>query len=95
MSGDLFEGDRPAPDPDTPVPGAPLADRIRPRSFDELVGQEALFAEGSPLSLMREGRHLTSIILWGPPGSGKTTIARLLARTAGVPFVPSAPCSPG
>ncbi len=87
MSGDLFEGDRPAPDPDTPVPGAPLADRIRPRSFDELVGQEALFAEGSPLSLMREGRHLTSIILWGPPGSGKTTIARLLARTAGVPFV--------
>src|SRR5206468_3955536 len=66
---------------------SPLADRMRPRSFDELVGQAHLLAPGSPLALMREGTHLSSLILWGPPGSGKTTIARLLAGTAGVPFV--------
>ena len=82
MSGDLFGSNAPE------VPSsAPLADRIRPRSFDELEGQAHLFEPGSPLALMRDGRHLSSIILWGPPGSGKTTIARLLAHTAGVPFV--------
>ncbi|HET9327194.1 MAG TPA: replication-associated recombination protein A [Candidatus Eisenbacteria bacterium] len=60
---------------------------MRPQSFDELVGQEHLFAPGSPLSLLRDGQHLSSMVLWGPPGSGKTTIARLIARTANAPFV--------
>jgi putative ATPase len=60
---------------------------MRPKSFDELVGQSHLLAPGSPLALMRDGQHLSSLILWGPPGSGKTTIARLLAGTAGVRFV--------
>jgi putative ATPase len=97
MSGDLF-GSSPPPGtpaggsagrglPAPPAGGTPLADRMRPRSFDELLGQPQLFEPGSPLALMREGRHLSSIILWGPPGSGKTTIARLVAATAGVPFV--------
>ena len=81
MSGDLF-----GRGPESNA-GAPLADRMRPAGFEELVGQPLLLEPGSPLALMREGRHLSSIILWGPPGSGKTTIARLIAAAAGVPFV--------
>jgi len=81
VSGDLF-GRGPASNA-----GAPLADRMRPATFDELVGQPQLLEPGSPLALMREGKHLSSIVLWGPPGSGKTTIARLIAASAGVPFV--------
>ncbi len=78
MTGDLFG---------TSNTQAPLADRMRPRAFEELVGQEDLFAPGAPLALMKDATHLSSVILWGPPGSGKTTIAHLIARTAGVPFV--------
>ena len=91
MSGDLFGEGGPADPPGTPPPepgpNSPLADRMRPRSFEELVGQQHLLEDGSPIALMRDGRHLSSVVLWGPPGTGKTTLARLIARTAGVPFV--------
>jgi putative ATPase len=60
-------------------PHAPLADRMRPRSFAELIGQPQLVAEGSGLRAMVESGEIPSVLLWGPPGSGKTTLAWLLA----------------
>ncbi len=82
---DLFESET---DPFEPGPGAPLADRMRPRDFDEFVGQKSVVGEGSPLRKgLKQGR-LPSIILWGPPGSGKTTLAYLLARNTGQRFIP-------
>jgi putative ATPase len=60
-------------------PHAPLADRMRPRHFDDIIGQDALVGEGSALRAMVEAGEIPSIILWGPPGSGKTTLAWLLS----------------
>src|SRR5438093_1036577 len=62
---------------------APLATRMRPRTFDELVGQRHLFGPGKALTSLLEGGHLPSLILWGPAGTGKTTIAHLLAEAVG------------
>src|SRR5437763_1014268 len=62
---------------------APLATRMRPRNFEELVGQRHLFGSGKALTALLEGGHLPSLILWGPAGTGKTTIAYLLAEAVG------------
>jgi putative ATPase len=70
----------------TPAP-APLAERMRPRTFDDLVGQEELLAPGRPLRDAIDRDLLQSIILWGPPGTGKTTIARIIAETTKARFV--------
>ncbi|OYX19845.1 MAG: AAA family ATPase, partial [Brevundimonas diminuta] len=77
---DLFEASGIHP------PDAPLADRLRPQALDQVVGQDHLLGEGGPLRRMIEAGRLGSMILWGPPGTGKTTIARLLAKAAGYEY---------
>jgi putative ATPase len=68
--------------------GRPLADRMRPRTLDEFVGQEHILGPGKPLRTQIENGNLTSLILWGPPGSGKTTLARLMAQKSRADFIP-------
>jgi putative ATPase len=77
------------PDDAPPVGAAPapLAERMRPRTFDEFIGQEELLAPGKPLREAIERDLLQSIILWGPPGTGKTTLARIVADTTKARFV--------
>ena len=67
---------------------APLASRLRPRTLDDVVGQEHLLGPGQPLRVAMERGETGSILLWGPPGTGKTTIARLVARHVEGEFVP-------
>jgi len=71
----------------TPQAPTPLADRLRPQSLKEVVGQDHLLGATGPIRRMVETRRLASMILWGPPGTGKTTIARLLAKAAGYEFM--------
>ena len=66
----------------------PLADRLRPQTLDEVVGQDHLLKGDGPIARMREQGRMASMILWGPPGVGKTTIARLLAKDSGLEFEP-------
>ncbi|HEX7885393.1 MAG TPA: replication-associated recombination protein A [Phenylobacterium sp.] len=70
----------------TPQQPSPLADRLRPQKLDEVVGQDHLLGAAGPIRRMAEAQRLSSMILWGPPGTGKTTIARLLAKEAGYEF---------
>lgn len=64
----------------------PLAERMRPRTLDDYVGQKHLVGQGSVLRKMIESRHISSFILWGPPGVGKTTLAQIVANQLDVPF---------
>ena len=66
---------------------APLAARLRPRTLDEIVGQEHLIAQGAPLRKLIEADRLSSVILWGPPGTGKTTLAEVVASSTNRAFV--------
>ena len=88
--GRLFE--EPAPQVRSNVrsgkEGRPLADRMRPRSLDEFVGQDRLVGAGRALRKMIEGDQLHSIIFWGPPGAGKTTLAEIIASSTSAHFVP-------
>jgi putative ATPase len=87
----------PAPPPDlySPPSSAPLAARMRPRTLDEFVGQDHIVGEGHALRRAIESDVLPSMILWGPPGSGKTTLAAVIARTTGAHFVALSAVSAG
>jgi putative ATPase len=83
----LFDDAAAAPAGTAGKGSVPLAERLRPRTLDEVVGQRHLLAPGKPLRVAFEGARLPSMILWGPPGVGKTTLARLLAGATGAHFI--------
>ncbi len=74
---------------------APLADRMRPRTLDEFVGQTKLVGVGAPIRALIESDQAPSMLLWGPPGSGKTTLARIIARMTQSTFIPLSAVSSG
>jgi putative ATPase len=80
----LFAG---LPEPETAAGLQPLAERMRPRTLDEVVGQGKLLGPGKPLRVQIENDNLSSMLFWGPPGCGKTTLARLIARVTKSEFV--------
>ena len=84
---DLFPNELRDPQEAPLAPGAPLAERLRPRALDDVVGQEHLTGLEGALGRMVAAGKLSSLILWGPPGTGKTSIARLLADAVGLRFV--------
>jgi len=88
MAGDLFSEDVPAAQQGAVTGPVPLAERLRPRTLADVVGQEHLTGPEGAIGRMVAAGQLSSIILWGPPGTGKTTIARLLAEAVGMRFAP-------
>src|SRR5438874_7620142 len=70
-----------------PDQGRPLADRMRPRTLDEYVGQEHLIGPGKPLRAQIERDDIGSLIFWGPPGTGKTTLAKIIASMTRAEFI--------
>src|SRR5438105_3487039 len=86
MTGSLFGDDFATPD-DNARADAPLAERLRPKSLDEIVGLQDLLGEGRFLRNAIESDRIPSMIFWGPPGSGKTTLARIIAKTTRARFV--------
>src|ERR1700752_1164105 len=86
MSGSLFEDNEQPVSPSST--SGPLADRMRPHTLDELIGQRHLLDPGKPLRTAIEHDQVPSMILWGPPGVGKTTLAHIIAKMTKSTFVP-------
>src|SRR5207249_11888133 len=84
-SGSLFEEDKPAR---SPAADAPLAERMRPQNLDDVLGQGHLLDPGKPLRTAIERDQVPSMILWGPPGVGKTTLAQIIAKLTKSTFIP-------
>ncbi len=84
---DLFDHAAPEGPAEGPAPDRPLADRLRPTRLDQVIGQDKALGPDGPLGAMLAAGQLASLILWGPPGVGKTTIARLLANATDLQFV--------
>ena len=95
MTGSLFTDTPFPPDDPTPAPDAPLAERLRPRELDQVVGLGDLLGKGKFLRNAIETDRIPSMIFWGPPGSGKTTLARIIARTTRARFVTFSATSTG
>src|SRR6185437_5121752 len=76
------------PEPSANEGSRPLADRMRPRTLDEVLGQDDLLAPGKPLRTQIDRDDMVSMLFWGPPGCGKTTLARLIAKKTRSEFVP-------
>ena len=93
VQGDLFDGRD--GQWDEPSDAAPLAARMRPRTLDEFIGQSEIVGEGKPLRLMVDRDEVPSIVLWGPPGTGKTTLASIIARRTQQHFEPVSAVSSG
>jgi putative ATPase len=84
----LFDDPEPSPRDAAPAAGTPLAERMRPRTLDDVVGQDEILGPGRPLREAIERDLVQSLILWGPPGTGKTTLARVIAERTRAHFVP-------
>src|SRR5260370_22732791 len=85
----------PPPEPDVPAANQPLAERMRPRTLDEFIGQEKLLGPGKSLRVQIENDNLSSMLFWGPPRCGKTTPARLIARLTTPEFLSLTPVLAG
>lgn len=92
---DFFQQDKPEAQKDSRASIRPLADRMRPRTFDDFVGQDKVVGRGMPLRKAIEEDKVGSLIFWGPPGSGKTTLAALIASSTRGQFIPFSAVSAG
>lgn len=92
MTFDLFTTDQPT---EGTAPPKPLADRMRPTSFDTFMGQKNILSHGKPLRILIESGNIPSLLFWGPPGSGKTTVSRLIATSKDFAFIEVSAVSAG